>query len=452
MQQKQIEGKKYFIPSKDSRYYYPSQYNHIIQSNDLVMTTNDLKLNAKRLFLVALSSIRNLEDSEFIKTKLLVADLRSLFNNKSNKFNNEMKNAAHELFKKSIFLYNKEKKCYTEYHLMKSCSYFIDYNSVAAIEFSFNEELKPFLLELQKNYIDVPIEYIIGLKLPASIDLLLFLLREFNRYYNYAPAEAKPTFSKTITVSTLELMQLFTADAFYQYQIKNDWNKVNFKYSFKKMSEKAIKTSVDDINEQGYFKIEYDYLRNDVEKPHNVSHVAFNITVGQKLNEFNKNKVEHSRKVKEHKEFERIAEYFMNRFNTYEGTTIKFVQEHNYSVYVMKLAVILLQSYLEVNSCGRYVKNAWKENGGGIRCKNPFKFLEHTFNAMSFIKDINDEDKAIDKYRLRQWVGDMTLEEELRNPHFQKEINELFDKALQSTKDNPNENYYYDREVPDNIY
>ena len=88
MQQKQIEGKKYFIPSKDSRYYYPSQYNHIIQSNDLVMTTNDLKLNAKRLFLVALSSIRNLEDSEFIKTKLLVADLRSLFNNKSNKFNN----------------------------------------------------------------------------------------------------------------------------------------------------------------------------------------------------------------------------------------------------------------------------------------------------------------------------------------------------------------------------
>ena len=437
----------------EERYYYPSPYNHIIQSNDLVRTTNTLSLTAERLFLVALTSIKNLEDKEFIETTLFISDLNNLFNSKSKDFHNQMKKAAHELLKTSIFIYDEKNSHCTEYNLMKSCRYYLTGASVSAIKFSFNEELKPYLLELKKNYIDIPLEYVLNLKSRASIDLIFFLLKRFNIYYNNAPKEAKATFSKTITVSKLELMQLFTHDAFYQYQMKKDWDKVNFKYdSFKRLSNLAIKKPVDEINKQGYFKIEHNFLRNDVENPRNISHIEFNITVGQKLNEFNKNKVEHSRKVKEHKEFERIAEYFMNRFNTYEGTTIKFVQEHNYSVYVMKLAVILLQSYLEVNSCGRYVKNAWKENGGGIRCKNPFKFLEPTFNAMSFIKDINDKDKAIDKYRLKQWVGDMTLEEELRNPHFQKEIDELFDKALQITKDNHNENYYYDREVPDNIY
>lgn len=437
MLQKQTEEKE--------RWHYLSPYNHVLQSNAMVRTTNDLSISAMRLFLVALTSIKNLEDKEFIKTILFPRDFKNLFDIKSKDFYKQMKDATRELLKTTVFIYDEENNHCTEYNIMKSCRYYCTEYNFSAIEFSFNEELKPYLLGLQKKYVDIPLQFVLDMPTATSIDFMLFLLSRFNIYYNNASKEAKATFSKTITISTLELMQFFTPDALYQYQTKKDWDKVKFKYdSFKRMNRLAIEKSVEYINANGYYQVKVNYLRNDIEKPRNISHVEFNISVGQKFIEFNKNKVEYSRMVKESKELEQIAEYYKNRFGTYEGYLRNFVKDHNYSIYVMKLAAILLQSYLEANSCGRYVPEAWKKNEclTGIRCKDPFKFLRPTFEKMSFIEDINDKDKAIDQYYLKNWVGDITLEQELGNPLLREEIDKLFNKALQSTYDNPNEDYY----------
>lgn len=450
MQQKQIEKE---------RFHYLSKYNHVIQSNILACSTSDLSsINAMRLFVSAISTIRNknlladTEDKEFYRTRFTVADYKKIFGLKGNAVHKQIEDATEELYNSSLYTYDKANDIYGKHHIMKSCLY---YNNEGFIEFIFDKDLMPYLLQLNEKYTDIPLQYFIGFKSVNSINLLVFLFSKFNLAYHNAIKQAKEksqdkvedikaNFHYTITVSVKELMQLFMSNSFYLYKKTNSWGKLKYD-SFSKLNDKAIEPSVKEIQKSGILKIERRNLRNNVKKPRNVSHVEFSVTVGENMIGFNKQKKEHSKELKEHKELERVAEYFMNRFNTYQGYVINFANKNNYSSYVMKLSAILLQSYLEANSYGRYVPEAWRNNEGltGIRCKDPFRFLSKTFDNMSFIEDINDEDKAIDKYCLKSWVGDMPLEEELRNPLFKKEINELFDKVLQSTYNNPNE-YYYD--------
>lgn len=444
------------------RFHCLSLYNHVIQSNQLACATSNLSINAKRLLVAAISSIRNknseadTEDKEFFKTKLSVADLKKTFNIKSNRFHKQIDEATKELYNSSIYIHDTFNKRYIAHHIMISCYYY--YNE-GAVEFLFNDELKTHLLQLREKYADVPLQYLLKMKTPNSMDLLVFLFSEFNISYHSAIKKAKKdkaskeqlneiksNFHKTITVSKLKLMQLFMSDSFYLYQTTKNWGKLKYD-SFARLNANAIIPAKNEINKSKILKVEVKNLRNDTKHPRTVTDVEFSITVGENMIEFDKQRKEHSKELQEHKELERVAEYYSNRFGTYQGYLINFVREHNYNIYVMKLSAILLQSYLEMSSCGRYVEDAWKENDlVGIRCKDPLKFLSRSFNDMSFIYDINDFNKkeqvATNEYYIRQYVGDMTLDEELGNKNLRAEIDVLFDKALQSTYNNPNEDYY----------
>ena len=313
------------IPDKidgKERFHYLSLYNHVIQSNELACATSNLSINAKRLLVASISTIQNknpvsdTEDKDFFKTKIIVSDLKKKFNIKSNKFHKQMADATKELYESSMYIHTAKDKKYTAYHIMKSCSYY--YNE-GAIEFSFNDELKPHLLELREKYADVPLMYLVEMKTSNAMDLLVFLFSKFNPSYHNAIKQAKKDnisteelhkiktdFHKTITVSRLELMQLFMSDSFYHYQQTKRWGKLKYD-SFSRMNAKAIMPSVKEINESGILKIEVKPLRNDGKHPRNVSDVEFSITIGETMVAFNRQKKKHSEELKEHKEMERIA-------------------------------------------------------------------------------------------------------------------------------------------------
>ena len=131
------------------RYHYLSSYNHVIQSNELACSTSNLSsINAKRLLVAAISSIRNknlvadTEDKDFFRTRFSVADFKRIFNLKGNAVHKQIENASEELYNSSLYTYDEVNKIYGKHHIMRSCLY---YSNEGIVEFLFDIGVKKLL-------------------------------------------------------------------------------------------------------------------------------------------------------------------------------------------------------------------------------------------------------------------------------------------------------------------
>ena len=131
----------------------------IKKSNQLIEARYKFDVWEMRFFLTVLSSIRK-DDTEFEVYRIWYKDVIELFGLKSNSSYELLRQAAKDLMQKSFFV-NYETEGVTrevQYHILRKIDYLKEGEegkSVESQEFvdvTVEPEMKPFLLELQKNF------------------------------------------------------------------------------------------------------------------------------------------------------------------------------------------------------------------------------------------------------------------------------------------------------------
>lgn len=144
--------------------------NKVSQSNELITSQYKLTLNEQKIVLCLISLIQP-SDKDFQKYRLKVQDLMDLLNISNKHFYIDMKDITASLLKKTLHIKTIEK--YIQVNWLSSAVYF---NDKWFIEVGIDPELKPYLLNLKKDFLSYNIWITINFKSIYSIRIFQLLL------------------------------------------------------------------------------------------------------------------------------------------------------------------------------------------------------------------------------------------------------------------------------------
>ena len=205
--------------------------NQIKKHNDIIKATGSLSNTSQKMLAMLISMIRT-DDSEFQKYALRIEDYRKEIGSK-NKDTEFYIKQAEELMKNPFRI---EKK------LFNWCS-MVDWGSVEGyIIFSIHNDLKPYLLDLQKHFTTYNIVNILLLRGDYSPRLYEYLVMEWKEFKrNYKKRHNKTPKSYTIELKIDWMREHFGIPKGYRYNdIKKriiEVAKKQFKENLKKDKE-----------------------------------------------------------------------------------------------------------------------------------------------------------------------------------------------------------------------
>lgn len=151
--------------------------NLVKKSENLLFAIHSLSLNASKLFECLIAIIKQ-NDKDFYEHTFYAKDFKELINSKHKNVIEEMVKAADELLNKKVAI-DLSETAILKTHLITTFIY--DKELGSYITLKIETKLKPFLLDLHKNYVSYKIENTLSLNSIYSFNLYPILKHQYNQ-------------------------------------------------------------------------------------------------------------------------------------------------------------------------------------------------------------------------------------------------------------------------------
>ncbi|MDH4461933.1 MAG: replication initiation protein [Flectobacillus sp.] len=149
----------------------------------LVETTSKMDINEFRVFMTMLTMVLP-DDEDFIEYEIRTQDIIKLYSlSDDGRYYEAIREATERLFNKKFVIYEKKEdgEIYrTTIHLIDETSEPVKESEQNRIRLKFNPKLKPYLLQLQKEYLTIDVRNIASIQNPNSVKLYLILRHQYN--------------------------------------------------------------------------------------------------------------------------------------------------------------------------------------------------------------------------------------------------------------------------------
>ena len=149
----------------------------------LVEATSKMDINEFRVFMTMLTMVLP-DDEDFIEYEIRTQDVIKLYSlSDDGRYYEAIRDAAERLFNKKFVIYEKKEdgEIYrTTIHLIDETSEPVKASEQNRIRLKFNPKLKPYLLQLQKEYLTIDVRNIASIQSPNSVKLYLILRHQYN--------------------------------------------------------------------------------------------------------------------------------------------------------------------------------------------------------------------------------------------------------------------------------
>lgn len=149
----------------------------------LVEATSKMDINEFRVFMTMLTMVLP-DDEDFIEYEIRTQDIIKLYSlSDDGRYYEAIRDAAERLFNKKFVIYEKKEdgEIYrTTIHLIDETSEPVKESEQNRIRLKFNPKLKPYLLQLQKEYLTIDVRNIANIQSPNSVKLYLILRHQYN--------------------------------------------------------------------------------------------------------------------------------------------------------------------------------------------------------------------------------------------------------------------------------
>jgi len=135
-------------------------------SNEMIMARLDWSIMMHRILMVLISQIDSKRDEQFRTQRVPVHRIRDLAQVSQKSIHEEAAEAASKLVRQPIEFWSADKKDYEGYPIFAKCKY---ESRQGIIEAKFNEDARPFLLQLRKHFTQYRLEQAIPLSTPYAI-------------------------------------------------------------------------------------------------------------------------------------------------------------------------------------------------------------------------------------------------------------------------------------------
>jgi len=135
-------------------------------SNEMIMARLDWSIMMHRILMVLISQIDSKKDERFRTQRVPVHRIRDLAQVSQKSIHEEAAEAASKLVREPIEFWSADKKDYEGYPIFAKCKY---ESRQGMIEAKFNEDARPFLLQLRKHFTQYRLEQAIPLSTPYAI-------------------------------------------------------------------------------------------------------------------------------------------------------------------------------------------------------------------------------------------------------------------------------------------
>jgi len=135
-------------------------------SNEMIMARLDWNIMMHRILMVLISQIDSKNDERFQTQRVPVRRIRDMAQVTQKSIHEEAAEAASKLVREPIEFWSPDKKDYEGYPIFAKCKY---ESRQGMIEAKFNEDARPFLLQLRKHFTQYRLEQAIPLSTPYAI-------------------------------------------------------------------------------------------------------------------------------------------------------------------------------------------------------------------------------------------------------------------------------------------
>ena len=211
---------------------------NVVEANAFIKACGTLSSNAQKLLYTTISMIA-IEDDNFQTYTFEVKALKDFFKIKRNDFHKECEKLADELMSKHFTIKNENDK-WEKYHILNNIKY-----DKGKLQLKLDDSLKPFLLNLKKEFTSVPVQLLVLMRSYYSMRIYLYLRMYYNQhlYYKSKDSEVK------IIVPVSELENLFFTEKDTKYA------------RFSNFNQRILKPSIEEINETMDFIVNVDYKK-----------------------------------------------------------------------------------------------------------------------------------------------------------------------------------------------
>ena len=144
----------------------PPKRRWVTVSNEMIMARLDWDIMMHRILMVLISQIDSKNDEEFRLQRVPVRYIRNLAEVSQKSIHEETAEAAAKLVREPFEFWSPDEKDYEGYPIFSMCKY---KSGEGVIEAKFNEDARPFLLQLREHFTQYRLEQAIPLSTPYAI-------------------------------------------------------------------------------------------------------------------------------------------------------------------------------------------------------------------------------------------------------------------------------------------
>jgi plasmid replication initiation protein len=149
----------------------------------LVEATSKMDIHEFRVFTTMLTMVLP-DDEDFVEYEIRTQDIIKLFSlSDDGRYYEAIRGASERLFNRKFVIFEKKEdgEIYrTTIHLIDETSEPVNISQQNRIRLKFNPKLKPYLLQLQKEYLTIDVRNIANIQSPNSVKLYLILRHQYN--------------------------------------------------------------------------------------------------------------------------------------------------------------------------------------------------------------------------------------------------------------------------------
>lgn len=229
--EKQFDGQLSFNFCLDTK-------NYVCQANALVCGKQALKLNSAKLIRAAIMQVVR-DDEELKPYVITISQLSELLNVPKSNIYRDIESITEDITGHPVYIEEKigKKVRWIKIPWVTRC----EYNSDIGVALKLNDELKPFLLGLQKYYTQYQLETILVMKSVYSIRLYELL-------YSKITTKTLPRSGTYIELSLETIKECCGCE-------KKSYN------TFANLRSRVIDIAVKEINEKTSFRLSYKYIK-----------------------------------------------------------------------------------------------------------------------------------------------------------------------------------------------
>lgn len=199
-----------------------AQQRWVTVSNEMVMARMDWDIMMHRVMMVLISQIDSRHDDAFQMQQVRVRDIRDLAQVSQKSIHREAAQAAAKLVRQPIEFWSDDKQDYEGYPIFAVCKY---RSGAGVIEAKFNNDARPFLLQLSERFTQYRLKQAIPLSTPYAI-----------RTYEIAKMIERPGQTRSQMIPVERFRTMFRLED--KYQRHTD------------MRRRVINPSVEEVNEK----------------------------------------------------------------------------------------------------------------------------------------------------------------------------------------------------------